>query len=189
MFTQLQDYSRLISEENLNVIIAQDTSLMRKMELTAQEEIESYLRHHFDVAKLFKGFGKYSPTVVYTDGDLVTFIDDSTTPTEESELYFAIADTSAGESPESAPTKWKKGDNRHQYLLTIFIDMMLYHAHSRISPRNIPDFRISRYDDAILWLKMVNSGKVSPDFPVKSDPTVADRNIHFGTSKIDTNTY
>ena len=189
MFTQINDYKRLISEENLNVIINQDTSLLRKMELTAQEEIESYLRHHFDVALLFKGFDKYEVSVAYTEGDLITFIDDTTTPTEESDFYFAIADTTAGESPESAPAKWTKGDNRHQYLLTIFIDIMLYHAHSRINPRNIPDFRISRYDDAILWLKMVNSGKVSPSFPIKSDPIIPDRNIHYGTTKIDTNTY
>lgn len=189
MFTQIKDYKRLISSENLNIIIDQDTSLLRKMELTAQEEIESYLRHHFDVALLFKGFTTYSPSIVYAEGDLIAFIDDATTPTEESELYFATAITTAGESPESAPTKWTKGDNRQQYLLTIFVDIMLFHAHSRINPRNIPDFRISRYDDAIAWLKMVNSGKVTPAFPIKADPVVEFRNIQYGTTKINTNTY
>lgn len=185
MFTQIKDYKRLISSDNLNVIIDQDTSLLRKIELTAQEEIESYLRHHFDVAKLFSGFEKWSSTKTYLadDESLVAF------ENNEDELYFVNSDTLAGESPSTHPAKWTKGDNRHQYLLTIFVDIMLYHAHSRINPRNIPDFRISRYDDAVLWLKMVNSGKITPAFPIKSDPIIPDRNIHYGTSKIDSNTY
>ena len=73
--------------------------------------------------------------------------------------------------------------------MTIFIDVTLYHAHSRINPRNIPDFRVERYRDAIEWLKKVNKGFVTPDFPIKEDPIVKDRNITYGTTKIDTNTY
>lgn len=189
MFTQFKDYDRLIRTENLNSVISDDTGLLKQMELTAQEEIESYLRHHFDVAKLFAGHSKFSATVAYVIGDLVTFVDDTNSPTVESDLYFAIADTAAGESPESTPLKWTKGDNRHQFLLTMFIDITLYHSHSRINPRNIPKFRIERYRDAIDWLKKVNSGKVTPAFPIKANPTVVDLNITSGTSKIDTNTY
>lgn len=185
MFTQFKDYERLIRVENLTSVIGDDTSLLRKMELTAQEEIESYLRHHFDVGKLFSGIEVWNSSKIYLadDATLVAF------KNAEDDLFFVNTDTVAGESPTTTPAKWTKSDNRHQYLLTIFIDVTLYHAHSRINPRNIPEFRIQRYDDAISWLKKVNSGKVTPDFPIKSDPVVEGRNIHFGTSKNDTNLY
>lgn len=185
MFTQFKDYKTLISDENLNVIIDNDLSLLRKMELTAQEEIESYLRHHFDVGLLFAGFEKWNSSTIYLADDktIVAF------ENAEDDLYFVKTDTVAGESPKTAPSKWTKSDIRHQYLLTIFIDVTLYHAHSRINPRNIPEFRVQRYDDAVSWLKMVNSGKVTPDFPIKTDPIVEGRNIQTGDSLINENTY
>jgi hypothetical protein len=185
MFTQYKDYKLLISEENLEVVIDGDSSLLRKMELTAQEEIESYLRHHFDVGLLFAGFQKWNNSIIYLADNktLVSFVND------EDDLWFVNTDTVAGESPTTAPTKWTKSDNRHQYLLTIYIDITLYHAHSRINPRNIPEFRIQRYDDAISWLKMVNAGKVTPDFPIKDPLIVEGRNIQTGQSLINENTY
>lgn len=185
MFTQLKDYKKAIRNENLTVIIDGDTSLLRQMELTAQEEIESFLRHHFDVALLFAGFSQWSPSVAYLaeNNTLVAF------ENNEDDLFVVAADTAAGESPTTHPAKWTKTDNRHQYLLTLFIDVTLYHAHSRINPRNIPEFRIERYRDAVSWLKMVNSGKVTPNFPILEAKEEVGRNIHFGTTKIDTNTY
>jgi hypothetical protein len=42
-------------------------------------------------------------------------------------------------------SKWIQGDNRDQKLLMICIDIALFHAHSRISPNNIPDLRTYRY--------------------------------------------
>ena len=42
-------------------------------------------------------------------------------------------------------TYWKLGDNRDQKLLQVCVDIALYHAHCRISPRNIPDLRVIRY--------------------------------------------
>jgi hypothetical protein len=183
MFTQFKDYKRLIREENLSIIIDNDTSLLRQMELTAQEEIESYLRHHFETSTLFAGFELFSSSIAYPEGAFVAF------PDPEDDLYSANEATAAGETPFTTPSKWTKTDTRHQYLLTIFIDATLYHAHSRINPRNIPEFRIERYRDAVDWLKKVAAGKVSPDFPVKADPVVEGLNIHYGTTKVDTNTY
>lgn len=53
------------------------------------------------------------------------------------------------------------------------IDITLYHLHSRINPRNIPDLRKDRYDGnrdaqtlgAIGWLKQVAAGKINADLP------------------------
>lgn len=53
---------------------------------------------------------------------------------------------------------WLAGDNRNQQMVNYLIDIVLYHLHSRISPRNIPELRVKRYDDAIAWLKQCAKG-------------------------------
>ncbi len=55
-------------------------------------------------------------------------------------------------------TKWTAGDNRNPQMVNYMIDVVLYHIHSRIAPRNIPDLRVKRYDDAISWLKSCAKG-------------------------------
>jgi len=70
-------------------------------------------------------------------------------------------------------TKWTQGDNRNQQVLMYLLDITLYHLHSRINPRNIPDLRKERYDGnnatqnggAIAWLKRVASGDITADLP------------------------
>lgn len=71
-------------------------------------------------------------------------------------------------------TKFTKGDNRCQQLLAYMVDVVLYHLHTRISPRNIPPLRFKRYDGspdnpgnggAIGWLKMAAQGEVTVNLP------------------------
>jgi hypothetical protein len=61
---------------------------------------------------------------------------------------------------------WTAGDLRSQQLLAITIDICLYHLHSRIAPRNIPELRVKRYDDAINWLRMSAEGSITPNLPI-----------------------
>ena len=51
---------------------------------------------------------------------------------------------------------------RDQQILSNIIDISLYHLHSRLAPRNIPELRQTRYDNAIMWLKMCANGDVTP---------------------------
>lgn len=70
-------------------------------------------------------------------------------------------------------TKWTEGDNRNQQIVMYLLDITLYHLHSRINPRNVPDLRKERYDGnnatqnggAIAWLKRVSSGDITADLP------------------------
>jgi hypothetical protein len=58
------------------------------------------------------------------------------------------------------------GIARNAHLVMIYIDMVLYHLHSRISPGQVPVTRSDRYSDAIKWLEMVSQGSLAPDLPV-----------------------
>lgn len=71
----------------------------------------------------------------------------------------------AGTLPTDA-AKWVALDNRDQQMVVYLIDITLYHIHSRIAPRNIPELRVKRYDDAIAWLKMCAKGDVTPNLPL-----------------------
>ena len=101
---------------------------------------------------------------------------------------------------------WTLGDNRDQKLLQICIDIALYHAHCRISPRNIPELRIIRYighgEDretrgqrilyptycALGWLQSAAIGNdVTPELPLLQ-PAQGGR-IRFGGNQKNTNNY
>lgn len=84
-------------------------------------------------------------------------------------------------------TYWTPGDNRNQQMIGYVIDICLYHVHSRISPRNIPDLRVKRYDDAVNWLKMAGQGAITADLPL-IQPRQG-RRINYGGNTKATNTY
>lgn len=51
------------------------------------------------------------------------------------------------------------GDNRSKMLVQKMVDITLFHLHSRIAPRNIPEVRQKRYDEALEWLDQVAKGR------------------------------
>lgn len=71
--------------------------------------------------------------------------------------------------PGTLPTDddfWTIGDNRDQQMVMYFIDLTLYHVHTRIAPQNIPKQRERRYDAAVRWLEKCAEGDVTPELPV-----------------------
>lgn len=60
-------------------------------------------------------------------------------------------------------TKWTLGDPRNQQVVMYMVDIVCYHVHSNLNPRNIPQLRVDRYQNAINWMKMVNAGDVTAD--------------------------
>lgn len=64
------------------------------------------------------------------------------------------------------------GDKRSDLLITYMVDIALYTVHSRHGRVAMPEKRIDRYDQAVLWLERVAAGKISADLPLLP---VADR--------------
>lgn len=92
----------------------------------------------------------------------------------------------AGTLPTDA-TKWTKGDNRTQSVLMIVIDICLFHLHSRIAPRNIPDLRKDRYTNAIQMLQAFARGEMTAKLPLLQ-PTSGAR-IRYGGNIKNINSY
>ena len=57
------------------------------------------------------------------------------------------------------------GDLRDHYLVMIVIDMMMYHLWSKKAPRMIPEYRSTRYADALEWLADIGNGKTPSALP------------------------
>lgn len=146
---------------------------------------------------------EYSHTTTYSIADVVWYNDISYTarvetvghlPTETE--YWTVGSTYSfdGFYPENT-TYWIKGDNRNQQIVTYLIDITLYHLHSRINPRNVPELRYVRYDGgnalqtggAIGWLKKVASGDVTANIPVIIPEQGV--SIRYGSNTKNTNTY
>lgn len=58
-----------------------------------------------------------------------------------------------------------EGDLRDHFIVMITIDILLYHLWAKRAPRKIPEYRATRYQDALDWLKDVGSGKMQSALP------------------------
>ncbi len=56
-------------------------------------------------------------------------------------------------------------DLRDQWIVTITIDIALYHLYSQTGARDIPEHRANRYQDAIDWLKDIGNGSTTANLP------------------------
>jgi phage gp36-like protein len=84
-------------------------------------------------------------------------------------------------------TYFTKSDNRDQQMVLYLCDIVLFHLHTRIAPRNIPELRIKRYESAIEWLRMCAEGSVTPNLPLIK-PKQGNR-IRFGGNVRQINSY
>jgi len=66
-----------------------------------------------------------------------------------------------------APAESDTIDNRDQWMVTITIDISLYHLYSKSGSKDVPQHRQDRYQDAIDWLKDVGNGETMADLPTK----------------------
>lgn len=60
----------------------------------------------------------------------------------------------------------KEGSERNQQLVMTVCDVALYHLVAWLPKRIGFEIRETRYNNAISWLKDVQSGKATPDLPV-----------------------
>jgi phage gp36-like protein len=56
-------------------------------------------------------------------------------------------------------------DTRDQFIVTMTIDIVLYHLYSQTGLRDIPQHRQQRYQDTLDWLKEVGGGNLIADLP------------------------
>lgn len=137
------------TQDELNVFI-------QKAEKTAVEQVKSKMNDRYDLTQIFVQIQDYDETKPFITGDYVCF---------ENEVYLATSDNS-GSVPSESPDVWTQSDPRFSLLISIIIDMTLYHLHKRINPRKVPELRTNAYNEAIKWLNDIRNNKENPNFPL-----------------------
>lgn len=108
---------------------------------------------------------------------------------ENNTFYYCTA-ASTGNLPNDTDY-FTEGDNRNPLIKEITIDIVLYNIHSKISPRNIPDVRRTRYDgfgnltagdSAIATLKQIQKGVITLDLPIITPDVQNSQRISWGIS-------
>ena len=110
-------------------------------------------------------------------------------PNSNATIWAYQSDYSTASSLPTNATYWKIGDNRNQQIVNYLVSIMLYHTHSRIAPRNIPELRVKHYDDAIKWLKNCATGEDITAGLELLQPTQGLRTRYGGSVAKNINTY
>lgn len=77
--------------------------------------------------------------------------------------------------------------SKNPLIVMYLSDILLYHLHSRISPDNIPELRLNRYNNAKEWLEKVADGFIDPLLPHKDETEKIP--LRFGNSSKKQNHY
>lgn len=167
------DYRAIATEEDLSVLSDDNSNIINKCNLIAIHEASGYLSTKYDVNKLFKGPVKFVEGNDYVVGDRLYVVEMSvgspSIPTGELTFYSCIKDV-VGATDITDTEYFIEGDIRDQKLLEVIMTIALFYIHKRLSPNNIPTFRIISYDgngdtnimSAIKWLTLIQKGELSP---------------------------
>lgn len=77
----------------------------------------------------------------------------------------------------------KTGTDRNHFLVSLMIDIFLYHLATRLTPTQVPDIRQQRYDGAIATLEKINSGKVAINLTRNDVNVEPDSEYRFGSNQ------
>jgi len=113
------------------------------------------------------------------------------TPIGKQNQLYKTKIQSTGFFPNNA-TYFDAMDARDPLIVRQLCDLVLYEIHSRINPRNIPEHRIQRRDDAIKFLKNCADPRLNfaVNLPIKDHGENKGFDISFGTStNISNHTY
>lgn len=122
--------------------------------------------------------------VVYLDARYIVALNTDGTQLPTNTQFWTLDTTTISAGTLPTDVQFTKGDTRHPLALRYMIDVTLYELHSRINPRNIPEHRIQRRDDAISYLKMVIDPRknISPNFPELVRATNQDNAVVWGSN-------
>lgn len=164
-FILLDDFKAIATGEDLIVLSDDNIKIIDQCNAIAINEASAYFSS-YDIEKLFADPKFYYSSTAFKAGDVV--YDFVGTPGDQL-IYTCILDAPAGTALTNT-TYFVEKDSRDQKLLQVLMSMSLFYIHSRLTPNNIPAFRVLAYDgngdekimSAIKWLGMIKDGRLTP---------------------------
>ena len=178
------DFKAIATMVDLNILADRDLSIAQQCNRIAIDEAAGYLSSRYDIETIFADPIEFNESTEYVVGDRI-FVETPGATGEDSTYthYSCILDTPAGATTSITDTTYyEEGDTRDQKLLEVVMSISLFHLHKRLTPNNIPEFRIISYDgngdenimSAIKWLTMVRDRSIDPHawplIPTEVDP-------------------
>lgn len=130
--------------------------------------------------------GAFAPFSTFAEGDMValsnvvyrSMVENNTSVPDASNpdwqlignlfsVYHVIAFRAEAGVPPSNGAVWMEGDQRNPFMIMLVADITLYHIHSRINPRQVPELREVRYKEALEKLQLIKAGKIDLYLPIK----------------------
>ena len=153
-----EDIIQQIKQDLLENIIANETerqTKIRKAEASVLKQIRSKAGKWYDLDTVLISIKQWNTITNYLVGQYVY---------DEGVIYYALQDNT-DLKPSANSLFWKSNDPRHELLVMYAVDMVLYHLHSLVNPRKIPDLRKERYNEAKSWLEQIADRNENADFP------------------------
>jgi phage gp36-like protein len=153
------DYQHLIKEVFLQQVSENDNSTLIQAEGAAIEEVASYLSGRYDTAQIFIEIPFWNALTLYALGQQVLHLGG----------YWVALNDTLNEEPGTGPS-WVQRDDRNPKIVQICVDFTLYHLHSRIAKRQMPELRAQRYEEGLAYLSGIVKRTINPNLPVPADP-------------------
>ena len=160
-FLRKADYFSLIEEDELDAIIEDRTGVptdiwLTERMLSAVEEAASYLSHKYNTAQIFAPIPKWDTAPSYDTGQGVVIY------YEPNNLTYQPTALNSNQNPIDFPGLWEEiPDPRSQLIKKVVTDMAIYDINTRLNPRNIPEVRMNRRDEAERWLNRISKGQIN----------------------------
>jgi len=167
------DYDMQIKQEIIRLLTAQEfykSGKLVRAEQTAIKQIRNRVGKRYDCDKIFTP-AQIAVGMIYKPA--VELINDLTTTYPDAQKDWAVkVIETGGYIYQFDGNNWKRTiylDTRDEWIVTITIDIGLYHLYSQTGMKDIPQHRQDRYQDALDWLKDVGNGDTIPELPALVD--------------------
>jgi len=184
-FILKDDLNAIATSEDISILSDANDRILEQCNKIACDEAMGYLAGKYNIDKIFANPKLYDDTIdTYKIDDRLYVVNSATT---EVTHYSCIMSGMTSGTTITDTTYFKEGDIRDYKLLEVVMSMSLFYIHKRLSPNNIPLFRIISYDgngndkimSAIKWLTMIQTGLIQPyNWLLKADDvTITDPDV------------
>ena len=173
-----EDIQQQLKKDLLLDVLPDEKERLRKIkkaEGAAIKQVKAKSGKWYNTAALFINIEQWKPDKLYPEGAHIYDVDT---------IYVCMVENSNA-TPAENPDIWHESDPRHELLVMYVTDMLIYHLHSSVNPRKIPELRRDRYKEAIGWLEMIADHTENPDFPTLEDEEDDDGIIWGGNPQYD----
>lgn len=167
-FILKDDLNAIASSDDILILSDASDRILEQCNKIACDEAKGYLAGKYNIDTIFASPKLYDDSIdTYQINDRLYVVNSATT---EVTHYSCIMSGMTTGTTITDTLYFKEGDTRDYKLLEVVMSMSLFYIHKRLSPNNIPLFRILAYDgngndkimSAIKWLTMIQSGIIQP---------------------------